>query len=170
MFEGWPGPVPLADEHTSIPRETCGLTTESACVADLKDQNLRASVYRTQPLYDTLTIPGLVLVAGPFLAQFRAGAFMVRFFNSIPDKIELREPRVELTPDRLARGFSFAPSRALMPPWTPTLRMSSARPSPMPRLPAGIMLGRLSRPSGLYELCVNELVADAIGKIGCVVM
>ncbi len=35
---------------------------------------------------------------------------------------------------------------------------------------AGIMLGRLSRPSGLYELCINELVADANGKIGCVVM
>ncbi len=37
-------------------------------------------------------------------------------------------------------------------------------------LAAGIMLGRLSRPSGLYELCINELVADANGKIGCVVM
>ncbi len=24
--------------------------------------------------------------------------------------------------------------------------------------------------AGLYELCVNELVADANGKIGCVVM
>ncbi len=27
-----------------------------------------------------------------------------------------------------------------------------------------------ARAAGLYELCVNELVADANGKIGCVAM
>ncbi len=43
-------------------------------------------------------VEGLLIGIAVFLAQFRAGVSMVRFFNSIPDKIDLREPRVEQNP------------------------------------------------------------------------
>ncbi len=68
------------------------------------------------------------------MAQFRAGAVIVWDFDSILDKIELRQPRVELTPDRLARGFSFAQGRALIAAWTKIWRISFARRLTRPRL------------------------------------
>ena len=37
------GRSPVADERTPIPRETCGLTTESACVTDFRDRYFRVS-------------------------------------------------------------------------------------------------------------------------------
>ena len=61
----------------------------------------------------------------------------------------LQEKKFKLTHYRLWRGFPFTPARALIPPWTPTLRTSSGRPLPTPRLPVRITWARLSLPSRL---------------------